>query len=49
LGGIGGPLVTGALLGVGVGPSSIFYLAAVPMLVCGLLIALLRLVAKRDA
>lgn len=48
LGGIGGPLVIGALLGAGVGPSSIFYFAAVPMLVCGLLIALLGLVAKQD-
>ena len=33
LGGIAGPLVIGALLGAGVGPSSIFYFAAVlPML-----------------
>jgi hypothetical protein len=38
----------GALLGVGVGPRSIFYFAAVPMLVCGLLIALLGLRAQRD-
>jgi MFS transporter, AAHS family, 4-hydroxybenzoate transporter len=48
LGGIGGPLVVGALLGAGVGSSSIFYFAAGPMLVCGLLIALLGLLAKRD-
>jgi MFS transporter, AAHS family, 4-hydroxybenzoate transporter len=48
LGGIGGPLVIGALLGAGLGSSSIFYFAAGPMLVCGLLIALLGLVAKRD-
>jgi MFS transporter, AAHS family, 4-hydroxybenzoate transporter len=48
LGAIGGPFVIGALLGAGVGPSSMFYFTAVPMLVCGLLIALLGLVAKRD-
>jgi MFS transporter, AAHS family, 4-hydroxybenzoate transporter len=46
LGGIGGPLAIGALLGAGVGPSSIFYFAAAPMLVCALLIAFLGQVAK---
>jgi MFS transporter, AAHS family, 4-hydroxybenzoate transporter len=48
LGGIGGPLVMGALLGAGIGSSSIFYFAALPMLVCGLLIALLGLLAQQE-
>jgi AAHS family 4-hydroxybenzoate transporter-like MFS transporter len=41
LGGIGGPLLVGLLLGWRLSPANIFYAAAIPMLIAGLLVALL--------
>jgi AAHS family 4-hydroxybenzoate transporter-like MFS transporter len=41
IGGIGGPLLVGLLLGWHLSPASIFYAASIPMLVAGLLVALL--------
>lgn len=41
LGGIGGPLLIGLLLSWHVSPASLFYAASIPMLVAGLLVALL--------
>ena len=37
LGGIGGPLLVGVLLGYHLSPASLFYAAAVPMLLAGIL------------
>jgi AAHS family 4-hydroxybenzoate transporter-like MFS transporter len=41
LGGIGGPLLIGLLLSYGLGAASLFYAAALPMLLAGTLVALL--------
>ena len=41
LGGIGGPLLVGVLLGYHLQPASLFYAAAVPMLLAGVLVATL--------
>ncbi|GAC1331334.1 MAG: 4-hydroxybenzoate transporter PcaK [Beijerinckiaceae bacterium] len=41
IGGIGGPLLVGLLLGQHLAPASIFYSAAIPMLLAALLVALL--------
>jgi AAHS family 4-hydroxybenzoate transporter-like MFS transporter len=41
LGGIGGPLLIGALLAYHLSPQHILYVAGIPMLLAGLLIALL--------
>jgi AAHS family 4-hydroxybenzoate transporter-like MFS transporter len=41
LGGIGGPLLIGLLLSYGLGAASLFYAAALPMLLAGMLVALL--------
>jgi MFS transporter, AAHS family, 4-hydroxybenzoate transporter len=41
LGGIGGPLLIGLLLAYGLGAASLFYAAAVPMLLAGISVALL--------
>jgi MFS transporter, AAHS family, 4-hydroxybenzoate transporter len=41
LGGIGGPLLVGVLLGYHLSPASLFYAAAMPMLLSGILVALL--------
>lgn len=41
LGGIGGPLLVGVLLGYHLQPASLFYAAAVPMLLAGILVAAL--------
>jgi MFS transporter, AAHS family, 4-hydroxybenzoate transporter len=41
LGGIGGPLLVGVLLGSHLQPASLFYAAAVPMLLAGVLVATL--------
>jgi MFS transporter, AAHS family, 4-hydroxybenzoate transporter len=41
LGGIGGPLLVGILLGYHLQPASLFYAAAVPMLLAGVLVATL--------
>jgi MFS transporter, AAHS family, 4-hydroxybenzoate transporter len=41
LGGIGGPLLVGMLLARNLSPASIFYAAALPMLIAGILIAIL--------
>jgi AAHS family 4-hydroxybenzoate transporter-like MFS transporter len=41
LGGIGGPLLVGALLAYQLGVVNLFYAAAVPMLLSGLLVVLL--------
>jgi AAHS family 4-hydroxybenzoate transporter-like MFS transporter len=41
LGGIGGPLLVGVLLGYHLSPASLFYAAAVPMLLAGILVTLL--------
>lgn len=41
LGAIGGPLLVGVLLAWNLQPASIFYAAALPMLICGTLIAIL--------
>jgi MFS transporter, AAHS family, 4-hydroxybenzoate transporter len=41
LGGIGGPLLIGLLLAQGLSDASLFYAAAVPMLLAGILVALL--------
>jgi MFS transporter, AAHS family, 4-hydroxybenzoate transporter len=40
LGGIGGPLLVGVLLGYHLSPASLFYAAAVPMLLAGILVTL---------
>jgi AAHS family 4-hydroxybenzoate transporter-like MFS transporter len=42
IGGIGGPLVVGALLGSGWAPQSVFYAMALPMLAMALMILLMR-------
>jgi len=41
LGGIGGPLLVGVLLGYQLSAASLFYAAAVPMLLAGILVTLL--------
>lgn len=41
LGGIGGPLLIGLLLSYGLGAASLFYAAALPMVLAGMLVALL--------
>ncbi len=41
LGGIGGPLLIGLLLAYELSAASLFYAAAVPMLLAGILVALL--------
>jgi MFS transporter, AAHS family, 4-hydroxybenzoate transporter len=46
LGGIGGPLLIGMLLAYGLSPASLFYAAAFPMLLAGILVALLGINAK---
>jgi MFS transporter, AAHS family, 4-hydroxybenzoate transporter len=43
LGGIAGPVVIGFLIGAGFKPNLIFYLAALPMLVCGTLVGVMGL------
>ena len=47
LGGIGGPLLLGLLFGLHVGPDMIFYAAAVPMLIAGMLIAVMGMLYGR--
>jgi AAHS family 4-hydroxybenzoate transporter-like MFS transporter len=41
IGGITGPIVVGAALGMGWSPSAVFYAMAVPMLIAGLLVLFL--------
>lgn len=41
IGGIGGPLLIGVLLGWRLQPATIFYAAALPLLICGMIIAFL--------
>lgn len=53
LGGIGGPLLVGVLLGYQLSPASLFYAAAVPMLLAGILVTLAGMkygaVAKQES
>jgi AAHS family 4-hydroxybenzoate transporter-like MFS transporter len=48
LGGIGGPLLVGVLLGYHLSAASLFYTAAVPMLLAGILVTLLGLRCGAD-